>query len=124
MKEYLNQEEVKATRDTTQKERKGNPSYKQYRQSNVSRLYRKKPTDLEPQKPTDKNSPGLPRDFKNRFYSQGHWRKIKGIGHDPDGNLVQGYTWVRESLKGPKDKPIKNKIRIVKNSLPPGYKQA
>lgn len=122
MIDYLQQEDVIATKERNKKQREYKPSQREYKQSNVSRLYRKKPCDILPE--ARERTLSARKEFDHRFHVKGHWRKIEGVGHDADGNLIQGLTWVKQAIKGPKDKPIKNKIRLVKDSLPPGFKRA
>lgn len=55
-------------------------------------------------------------DFSHRFEVRGHWRKTTGsIGKNREGEyVVQGYTWVKAHVKGPEDKPVIKKTRIIK----------
>ena len=57
-------------------------------------------------------------EWNHRWRVRGHWRRIEGIGKDPEGNKVQGFTWIKECIKGPENKPLLNKPRIVKDQLP------
>lgn len=53
-------------------------------------------------------------DYSHRFAVRGHWRRVSGIGKDRQGNYcIQGYTWVVDSIKGPEDKPLINKTRVI-----------
>lgn len=65
-----------------------------------------------------------PIDWSHRWEVAGHWRKIKGKGKDQNGNEVEGKTWVRDCVKGPENKPLKKKIRVVRDRLPPDYREA
>jgi hypothetical protein len=54
-------------------------------------------------------------DWKQRWFSRGHWRKINGLGKDRAGTYcITNNTWVRESEKGPKDKELIKKVRVIK----------
>lgn len=53
------------------------------------------------------------REFMHRFEVRGHWRKVKRFGHDQNGNLIQGKTWVRPCIKGPENKPLIKKPRVM-----------
>lgn len=55
-------------------------------------------------------------DFSHRFEVRGHWRKTTGVlGKNREGEyVVQGYTWVKAHIKGPEDKPVIKKTRIIK----------
>ena len=80
-------------------------------------VYRKKPKSIT------KNLGTCPVDWQHRWHQSGHWRKIKGTGKDAEGNEVEERTWVKSCVKGPEDKPLVNKIRLVKDSLPPSFQQ-
>lgn len=57
-------------------------------------------------------------EWSHRWFSRGHWRKIADgtLGKDRDGNYCEvGRTWVIESVKGPSNKDIINKVRMVKD---------
>jgi len=55
-------------------------------------------------------------DWSHRWSVRGHWRGITGIGKDREGNYcVQDNTWVNHYTKGPEDKPLIKKVRIVKD---------
>jgi len=57
-------------------------------------------------------------DWTHRWEVRGHWRKITGIGKDREGQYcVNGLTWVVPHEKGPDDKPVVRKQRLVKNEL-------
>lgn len=53
-------------------------------------------------------------DWQHRWEVAGHWRRVRGEGHAPDGSLLAGRTWVRSHTKGPEDKPLVVKERRVK----------
>ena len=54
-------------------------------------------------------------DWSHRWECRGHWRKVDTVGKDRSGDYnVSGFTWVREHIKGPDNKPLIKKIRIVK----------
>lgn len=56
-------------------------------------------------------------DYSHRWTVRGHWRTVKTIGKDRDGNPYLGFTWVKDHIKGPEDKPlVDNKIRITTDS--------
>jgi hypothetical protein len=63
-------------------------------------------------------------DWQHRWHVRGHWRQVKGIGYDAEGNEMQGWTWIKAHIKGPEDKPLVEKTKIVRDSLPPQYKRA
>lgn len=53
-------------------------------------------------------------DWSHRFEVRGHWRKHEGLGKDRDDNYcVHGWTWIRHHVKGPEDKPLVKKVRVV-----------
>jgi len=54
-------------------------------------------------------------DYSHRFSVRGHWRKLPGgLGKDREDNYcVADWTWVRSSIKGPEDKPLIRKTRVV-----------
>jgi len=57
-------------------------------------------------------------DWSYRWEVRGHWRELKptSIGKDRDGNYnVVGHTWVSDFVKGPEDKPLMKKTRVVSN---------
>ena len=54
-------------------------------------------------------------DWTHRWEVRGHWRKTTGIGKDREGQYcVNGLTWVVPHEKGPDDKPVVRKQRLVK----------
>lgn len=81
-------------------------------------VYRKQPVQK-----TEHDHIGEGVDWQHRWHVRGHWRQIKGKGHDADGNEMEGWTWVKPCIKGPEDKPLVEKIKIVKDSLPPTFKR-
>jgi hypothetical protein len=53
-------------------------------------------------------------DWSHRWDVMGHWRKIAGIGKDRNGSYtIKGYTWVIPHTKGPEEKPLIRKTRVV-----------
>ncbi len=52
-----------------------------------------------------------------RFTVRGHWRKLENddkVGKDREGNYtVQGFTWITDFIKGEKEKPLKETIRVI-----------
>lgn len=62
----------------------------------------------------EKNSVGS-REFSHRFEVRGHIRTIRGIGRGPHGEIWHGKTWVRDCIKGPQDKELIKKTRIIFN---------
>ncbi len=53
-------------------------------------------------------------DWSHRWEVRGHWRKISGIGKNRNGHYgVNGLTWVTPHTKGPEDKPVVRKQRVV-----------
>ena len=61
-----------------------------------------------------KSSNGKVIDWTHRFSVRGHWRDHDGIGKDRDDNYcVEGKTWVKSHVRGPEDKPLIKKQRVV-----------
>lgn len=53
-------------------------------------------------------------DWTHRWFTRGHWRDVHGLGKDREGNYcISGKTWVTEHEKGPEDKPLIKKVRMV-----------
>jgi hypothetical protein len=53
-------------------------------------------------------------EWSHRFRVRGHWRKIVGLGKDREGRYsVSNFTWVSDFVKGPEDKPLIEKVRVV-----------
>ena len=54
-------------------------------------------------------------DWHSRWTQRGHWRDIGDkVGKDRNGAYcIKGKTWVVECVKGPEDKPLIRKTRIV-----------
>ena len=53
-------------------------------------------------------------DWSHRWEVRGHWREVSGIGKDREGDYTQtGFTWVKNHVKGPEDKPIMKKTYVV-----------
>lgn len=51
-------------------------------------------------------------DWSHRWEVRGHWRHVRGLGKDRAGDyIVAGYTWVKDFVKGPQDKPLVVKTR-------------
>lgn len=64
-------------------------------------------------------------DWSHRFEVRGHWRKVAGIGKDRHGQRsVDGYTWITDYAKGPEDKPLIRKSRLVNGPLDKNEGQA
>lgn len=59
---------------------------------------------------------GIQPDWNHRWSVRGHWRVSEGkVGKDRDGNYcIDGYTWVKDHIRGPDDAPIVMKQRIMK----------
>lgn len=56
-------------------------------------------------------------DWSHRWEVRGHWRSIRGVGKDRNGDYkISGLTWVKDFVKGPEDKIFVKKTRIVNNS--------
>lgn len=55
-------------------------------------------------------------DWTHRWEVRGHWRRIEGgIGKDREGIYsVGGFTWVKEHARGPEDKLLIKKTRLIK----------
>lgn len=59
---------------------------------------------------------GHPVNFTHSFEVRGHWRKIKGIGLDRNGERnVTDATWIRPYVKGDLSQEVITKTRIVKS---------
>lgn len=53
-------------------------------------------------------------DWSHRFEVRGHWRRTAALGKDREGiYCVEGYTWVREHVRGPEHVPLIKKTRVV-----------
>lgn len=53
-------------------------------------------------------------EWSHRWEVRGHWRKIQGVGKDREGTYnTQGFTWVMPHEKGPEEKDLVKKIRVV-----------
>lgn len=53
-------------------------------------------------------------DFSHRWEVMGHWRKIDGLGKNRGGEYTtQGYTWVIPHVRGPEDKMLVKKTRVI-----------
>jgi hypothetical protein len=78
-------------------------------------IYRKQPiqTTVHPT-----NAENAETDWNFRWKVRGHWRRVKGFGKDQLGNLKEGFTWIKEFVKGPEDKPLIERPIILKNQLP------
>lgn len=62
-------------------------------------------------------------DWSHRWAVRGHWRKVPGIGKNrAEEYEVQGFTWVKDCIKGDKKLPFVKKTRIFtpKISTPQG----
>lgn len=56
---------------------------------------------------------GIREEVSYRFDRAGHFRKIKGVGRDSDGNYgLRGMTWVKAHVVGSEDKPYMPKTRV------------
>lgn len=54
-------------------------------------------------------------EWTHRWEVMGHWRKVDTIGKDRNGEYgIHGYTWVVPHSKGPADKDLVKKIRVVR----------
>lgn len=84
----------------------------------LKKFYRLRPiTYVSPKKYAHEIVPlggGREVDWSHRWEVRGHWRTIKGIGKDRDGNYnVMGFTWINNFVKGPENKPIIKKTYLV-----------
>jgi hypothetical protein len=53
-------------------------------------------------------------DWSHRWEVRGHWRRIEGLGRDRhDQQIVKGYTWVKNYVKGDPSLPLVKKVRFV-----------
>jgi hypothetical protein len=87
-------------------------------QGNLKRFYKLRPiTYVSPKKYQSEmkaSEPGKTIDWSHRWEVRGHWRIVKGIGKDRDGNYtVMGFTWVNNFVKGPEKAPLIKKTYIV-----------
>lgn len=65
-------------------------------------------------KPKKINGNVINWDYSHRFEVRGHWRIVKGLGKDRNGEYcIKGFTWVNSHLKGSQDLPLIKKTRIV-----------
>lgn len=56
-------------------------------------------------------------DWTHRFQVRGHWRKHDGLGKDRSGDYkVNGYTWVKDHIKGNEALPLVTKTRYLNAS--------
>lgn len=57
---------------------------------------------------------GRTLEFSHRWFVCGHWRKISGLGKGRDGVYnEEGFTWVVPHEKGPLDKELVQKVRMI-----------
>lgn len=82
-------------------------------------LYLKQPAAPKP----SESSGSCEIAWQHRWKVRGHWRRVVGMGKDPEGQSIKGYTWVRECVKGPEGKPLLDRPTIALNRLPGGYKE-
>lgn len=53
-------------------------------------------------------------DWTHRWEVMGHWRSVRSIGKDRTGNYtVKGFTWVNPHTKGPEEKRLIKKVRVI-----------
>jgi hypothetical protein len=77
-------------------------------------------THIVPKKETKnaKSATGREIDWSQRYEVRGHWRILlteTRVGKNREGErVVLGYTWVDSFVKGPEDKPLVKKTRVVK----------
>lgn len=58
----------------------------------------------------------FPIDWSHRWEVRGHWRKHPGVGKDRNRSYcIKDFTWVRAHVRGPDDKDLVKKIRIIEN---------
>jgi hypothetical protein len=58
-------------------------------------------------------------EWSHRWEVMGHWRKVSGIGKDDRGRYhVQNYTWVIPHTKGPEEKDLVKKTRLIVTKKP------
>lgn len=56
-------------------------------------------------------------DFSHRFEVMGHWRAVKGVGKDREGNYcIENWTWVIPHVRGPEELPLIKKTRLFEPS--------
>jgi len=69
---------------------------------------------VSPKNSYQNSFPGMKIDWSHRWEVRGHWRSIKGIGVDRDGNrCISGFTWIKPYKKGPEEAPLIKKQRII-----------
>lgn len=57
-------------------------------------------------------------DWSHQWLVRGHWREIEGIGKDRNGDYcIENFTWVKDHKKGPEEKQLIRKTRIIKSWL-------
>jgi len=72
-----------------------------------------------PRREKDNATPVMGRevDFSHRFEVRGHWRRVNGVGKDRSGKYcVKGFTWVTPFVKGPEERPLVKKARILETA--------
>jgi hypothetical protein len=53
--------------------------------------------------------------WSHQWFVRGHWRKHSGLGKDREGvYCMENFTWVTEHKKGPEEKKMQDKVRLVK----------
>lgn len=56
-------------------------------------------------------------DWSHQWEVMGHWRKSATIGKDQAGNYcVEGFTWIVPHTRGPENKPLVKKQRLLSDS--------
>jgi len=90
-----------------------------YKYKKLKQNVKIKDTIIINNKPTPKSiNPSHIEDFEysHRFEVMGHWRTLpnpQSVGKDRDGEPVKGYTWIAPYIKGPENKPLIKKTRII-----------
>lgn len=71
---------------------------------------------IQPKKQKAARGLGREIDWSHRWEVRGHWRKIAGLGKNRLGEYcVKGMTWVKAHTKGPEDKDVVPKTRVVQS---------
>ena len=62
----------------------------------------------------EKEHESSPVDWSHRWRVRGHWRRISGVGKNRAGEYsTEGFTWVKDFVKGNKNLPLIEKTRVL-----------
>lgn len=72
---------------------------------------------IKPKKLQNESITTLNIDWSHRFEVRGHWRVFEGVGKNRDGEYnIEGFTWVKNYVKGPEHLPLVKKTRVVEQN--------